>query len=45
MNMNKKEKIEITITDVEYEGTVTGTRVIIIYPTTKKKTHEQSSAG
>jgi LytS/YehU family sensor histidine kinase len=25
MNMNRKEKIEIAMTDVEYEGTVTGT--------------------
>jgi hypothetical protein len=40
MNTNRKEKIEIEITDVEYEGTVTGTRVIIIYPTTNKKLHD-----
>ena len=40
MNINRKEKIEIAMTDIEYEGTVTGTRVIIIYPTTNKKTHD-----
>ena len=40
MNMNRNEKIEIAMTDVEYEGTVAGTRVIIIYPTTNKKTHD-----
>jgi ligand-binding sensor domain-containing protein len=45
MNINRKEKIEIEITDVEYEGTIKGTRVIIIYPTTNKKTHDQSSTG
>jgi ligand-binding sensor domain-containing protein len=40
MNRNRKEKIEMAMTDVEFEGTVTGTRVIIIYPTTNKKTHD-----
>ena len=40
MNRNRKEKIEMVLTDVEGEGAVTGTRVIIVYPNTNKKTHE-----
>jgi LytS/YehU family sensor histidine kinase len=39
-NRNRKEKIEMVITDVKHEKTVTGTRVIIIYPTTNKKTYD-----
>ena len=40
MNRNRKEKIEMVMTDVECDGAVAGTRVIIIYPNTNKKTHD-----
>ena len=36
MNRNRKEKIEMTISDVKDNGTITGTRVVIIYPNANK---------
>jgi hypothetical protein len=36
MNRNRKEKIEMTIADVRDNGTITGTRVVIIYPNANK---------
>ena len=32
MNKSRKEKIEMAVTDINNDGTITGTRVIINYP-------------
>ena len=40
MNRDRKEKIEMIMTDVESDGNTSGTRVIIIYPNANKKNYD-----
>jgi hypothetical protein len=40
MNRDRKEKIEVIMTDVESDGNIAGTRVIIIYPNANKKSYD-----
>jgi hypothetical protein len=45
MNVHRKEKIEMQISDVKENGNVTGTKVIINYPIDNTQNYDKSSIG
>ena len=45
MNVYRKEKIEMLVSDVKENGTITGTKVVINYPINNIQNHDKNGTG